>query len=69
LALSHKTKRRLSIFILLVGLPAYIVVVVSLIDIAARQSFWLELLIYIVAGVVWIFPLKRIFSGVGREDD
>jgi len=33
-----------------------------------RPPFIIELLIYICLGVVWAFPLKFIFKGVGQED-
>ena len=68
MALSYKTRRRLSLFVLLVGLPAYIAFawwVVSLFD---RPAIWLELAIYVVLGVLWAFPLKAVFKGVGQAD-
>ncbi|WP_333830834.1 DUF2842 domain-containing protein [Pararhodobacter sp.] len=68
MALSWKARRRWSIFVLLVALPAYIVAAVSLVALFDRPPFWLELLIYVALGVVWAFPLKALFKGVGQAD-
>jgi len=68
MALSWKARRRLSIFILIVALPAYIVAAVSLVALFERPPFWLELVIYVALGVVWAFPLKAVFKGVGQAD-
>lgn len=67
-----KTRKRLSLLILLLGLPAYIVVAVSLVNWMdarwGRQPIWIELLVYVGLGIVWIVPLKRIFTGIGRGE-
>ncbi len=68
MALRHKTRRRLSILILLVGLPAYIIVAVNLVSWFERPSLLAELAVYVVLGIVWILPLKFVFRGVGRDD-
>jgi predicted membrane channel-forming protein YqfA (hemolysin III family) len=68
MTLSLKARKRWSLVVLLVGLPAYIVVAVSLVSWIDRPSIWLELLIYIVLGFIWILPLKRVFLGVGQPD-
>ena len=68
MALSWKARRRLSVFILIVALPAYIVAAVSLVALFERPPFWLELVIYVALGVVWAFPLKAVFKGVGQAD-
>lgn len=68
MALSYKARRRWSLVALLVGLPAYIIVAVGILGLFDRPPFWLELLIYIVLGVVWAFPLKAIFKGIGQAD-
>ena len=70
--LSYKARRRWSLVILLVALPAYIVVTVTVIDILRAQygqpPLLLELLIFVVMGIIWAFPLKKIFLGVGQRD-
>lgn len=68
MALSYKTRRRLSLLILLVGLPAYIVVAVTVVNMLDRPPIWAELLIYVALGVVWALPFKFVFTGVGQPD-
>ena len=66
--LSYKARRRLSLLILLVGLPLYIVVAVNLIALFDRPSILVEVLVYLSLGVLWAFPFKYVFSGVGQAD-
>lgn len=66
--LSYRTRRRLAILILVVGLPIYIVVAVNVVQIFDRPGILVELLIYVALGIVWALPLKAIFKGVGRAD-
>ena len=68
MALSYKARRRLSLLILLVGLPVYAIASISLISMFERPSILLELFVYLVLGVVWALPLKYIFKGIGRAD-
>lgn len=68
MALSYKARRRWSLVILLIGLPLYIVVAVNLVDLFERPSIWVEFLVYVGLGVVWILPLKFVFLGVGQAD-
>jgi len=51
-----------------VALPLYIVVTVNVVELFDRPSFWVELLIYVVLGIVWTLPLKKVFLGVGKPD-
>ena len=67
MTLSYKTRRRLSLFVLVIGL-VYIVVAVNLVELLGRPPILVELLIYIVLGVIWALPLKAVFRGVGRDD-
>lgn len=68
-----KTRKRLSILILCVGLPLYIVAAVTLtnwIDRTwGRQPIWIELVVYIGLGMLWIVPFRRVFTGIGRGDE
>lgn len=64
---SHKTRKGLALFILIIGLPIYIVVASSLVTWLGRPPILVELLIYVVLGVVWAFPFKWVFLGVGQE--
>ena len=72
MALSHKAKRRWSLFILIFGVPIYIVRAVTLIDLLrdmmGRPSILVELGVFVVLGVLWAFPLKAVFKGVGQAD-
>ncbi len=68
MALSYKARRRLSLFVLLVVMPAYVVVAVSLMNSIARLPMWLEVPAYVVLGFGWIVPFKRVFIGVGQPD-
>lgn len=68
MTLSYKARRRLALFILLVVLPIYIVVAVSLIAWLNPTGFFSQLVIYLALGLVWIMPLKFIFKGVGQAD-
>ena len=67
--MSYKLKRRLSLLILLVGLPVYIIFIINLISSFDRPNFVVELLIYLLSGVVWAFPLKSVFRGVGQAEE
>lgn len=68
MALSYKARRRLSLVILLVGLPLYIGVALYVISLFDRPPFWAELVVYIVLGVLWALPFRAVFRGVGKED-
>lgn len=67
-----KTRKRLSLLALVIGLPAYIIIAVTLVNWVdarwGRQPIWIELIVYIALGIVWIMPLKRIFTGIGRDE-
>ena len=54
--MTYKMKRRLSLLILVVGLPVYIILIVNFISSFDRPNFVVELLIYLLSGVVWAFP-------------
>lgn len=68
MALAYKTRRRLSLLILVVGVPAYIVAAVTAVGLFDRPPFWLELAIYVGLGVLWALPLKAVFRGIGQVD-
>ena len=67
--MSYKLKRRLSLFILIVGLPLYVILIVNLISSFDRPNFLVELLIYLLSGIVWALPLRSIFFGVGQAEE
>ena len=66
--LSYKARRRLSLLILLVGLPLYIVVAVNVIALFDRPSILVEVFVYVSLGVLWAYPFKYVFRGVGQAD-
>lgn len=68
MAMSYKSRRRWSLFVLLVALPVYIIAMIFVISLFERPPFWVELLIYVGSGVIWAFPLKSVFKGVGQAD-
>ncbi len=68
MALSYKARRRWALVILLVGMPVYIVAVVTVLNLLDRPPLWVELLVYVALGVVWILPFKFIFKGIGQAD-
>lgn len=66
--MTFKARKRLAILVLVVGVPAWIVLAVTLVGLFERPPILLELVIYIGLGVVWILPLKKLFLGVARPD-
>jgi uncharacterized protein DUF2842 len=66
--LSYKARRRWSLVILLVGLPLYIVAVVTVLNWLGQPPFLVELLVYVVLGIVWALPFKSVFRGIGQSD-
>ena len=53
---------------LLVGLPAYIILAVTIMSEASRFPKAIEFLIYVVLGIGWAFPMKWVFKGIGQSD-
>ena len=68
MALSYKARKRWSLVILLVGLPAYVVACVTVINMLDRPPIWLEFVVYVVLGILWALPFKFVFKGVGQPD-
>ncbi len=72
MALSYRARRIWTYVILLLGLPVYIVLAITLVNWAearlGRPAWWLEFLIYVGLGVLWALPFRAVFRGVGRPD-
>jgi hypothetical protein len=66
--MTYRTKRILSLLLLLVGLPVYIVVAATVVGLFDRPHIVLEVAIYVGLGILWAVPFKKVFSGVGRAD-
>lgn len=68
MALSYKARRRWSLVILLIGLPLYIMVAVTLVNMLDRPSVLVELAIYVGLGFLWALPFRFVFRGIGQAD-
>jgi len=68
MALSYKSRRRWALILLLIGLPLYIVVAVTIMNWLGRPPLWIEFAVYVILGIVWAIPFKVIFKGVGQSD-
>ena len=68
MALGYRTRKRLALLILIVGLPLYIAVAWGIMGALDRPPVWLELLIYVALGFVWAMPFKFVCKGVGQPD-
>jgi hypothetical protein len=68
MALSYRTRKRWALVILLVGLPVYIFLAITLIDLFDRPPVWVELAIYVGLGFLWMAPFRFIFVGIGQPD-
>ncbi|WP_424965551.1 MULTISPECIES: DUF2842 domain-containing protein [unclassified Dinoroseobacter] len=68
MALSYKARRRWALVILLLGLPAYIVAAVTILNLLDRPPFWVELSVYVGLGIIWAVPFKFVFKGIGQPD-
>jgi hypothetical protein len=68
----YRARRRLSLLVLLIGLPAWIVLAVTVVNWAdrtyGRQPIWIEVAIYAALGILFFFPFRSVFRGIGRED-
>lgn len=72
MALSYKARRRWSLVILLLGLPIYIILAVAAVAalnaLIGRPPLWAEFAVFATLGVVWAFPFKFVFMGIGQAD-
>lgn len=73
MALSYKARKRWSLFILLVWMPAFVVIAVSIMNLAFpdpmnRPSILVELVIYVGLGLLCFLPFRKVFLGVGQAD-
>lgn len=72
MALSHKARKRWSLVILLVWLPLFVVVAVTLVNWLGarfgRLPILAELVVYVGLGFLWALPFKRVFRGIGQAD-
>ncbi|GLK62563.1 DUF2842 domain-containing protein [Paracoccus kondratievae] len=66
------TRKLWSLVILLVGLPLYIVVAVTLVNWMdrtwGRQPILIELAVYVGLGILWALPFRKVFTGIGKDE-
>ena len=69
---SYNNRKRLALVILLVGLPVYVVLVVTLLNWLGRSwgrlPIWAEVPLYAALAFGWAIPFRGIFRGVGQAD-
>ena len=68
MGLSYKARRRWALVVLLVGMPVYIIVAVTLINLLNRPPILVEFAVYVVLGILWILPFRSLFRGIGQAD-
>lgn len=66
--LGYKSRKRWALIILLVGVPAYIVAAVTIMNWLDRPPLVVEFLVYLALGIAWALPFRFIFKGVGQPD-
>lgn len=68
----YRTRKRLALLVLLIGLPAYIVIMVTIENWLARlwgpPPFLSQLVIFVGLAFLWVLPLKGLFTGIGQPD-
>jgi membrane protein implicated in regulation of membrane protease activity len=65
--LSLRARKRLSLLLLVVWMPLFVVAAVTVMNWLDRPPLWLELGIYAVLGIVWALPFRRVFQGIGKD--
>lgn len=71
MALRRNTRVWLSILVLVIGIPVWAFVAVTLMEWAQASlgplPFWAEALGWVVLGLGWILPLRGLFLGVSAR--
>ncbi|OJY26866.1 MAG: hypothetical protein BGP11_19095 [Rhodobacterales bacterium 65-51] len=68
MAMGYRVRKRLALVILLVGLPFYIGAVWGIMGALDRPPIWVEFLVYVGLGFLWMLPFRFIFRGIGQAD-
>lgn len=66
--ITYKNRRRISLLLLLVVLPVYVILAINILAFFERPSILLEVIIYLSLGIIWALPFKFIFKGIGQAD-
>ena len=68
-----RTRKRLSLLVLCLGLPAWIILSLILTawldDRFGRLPVLVELAVFVGLGIVWILPFRRLFRGIGKAEE
>jgi hypothetical protein len=64
----YKTRKRLALLILVLGVPLYIMAAVTVLSWFDRPPLWLEFGVYVALGIIWALPLRKLFLGLGQAD-
>ena len=68
-----RTRKRLSLLVLCLGLPAWIILSLVLTawldDRFGRLPVLVELAVFVGLGIVWILPFRRLFRGIGKAEE
>ncbi len=70
--MTYKARKRLAIFVLVIGLPVYIIIAATIMSYMMTQEvrfpLVVEFFVYVLLGIGWAFPLKWVFKGIGQPD-
>lgn len=70
--MSLKARKRWSLVLLLVWLPIWIVIAVTLMNWLdarfGRMPIWAEVPVYIFLAFAWAIPFRHVFRGIGRGE-
>lgn len=66
--MTYRRRKLLALLVLVLGLPGYVAVAWVVVSAIGRQPLLVEVAIYLVLGIVWVLPLRRLFLGLGRPD-
>ncbi|MGF1500482.1 MAG: DUF2842 domain-containing protein [Paracoccaceae bacterium] len=64
----YKARKFWAAVVLVIGLPVYAIVAVTVVGLFDRPPIWLELVIYLVLGIAWALPFRGLFRGIGKPD-
>jgi hypothetical protein len=56
--MSYRARRRWALFILVVGLPIYVVVAVNVVEMFDRPGILVELGVFVALGILWALPFR-----------
>ncbi|MEL7140533.1 MAG: DUF2842 domain-containing protein [Pseudomonadota bacterium] len=65
--MTYRNRKRLALLILVVGLPIYGFLAVTIVTLFDRPPVAVELAIYVTLGIAWALPFRSIFRGIGQE--